>query len=526
MEFFSGVTSWIMGGLRRQKGTQYSTPMAYTEDSAATVTYDSAMQLSAVWACVKLLSETVASLPLNIYKTTENGRKKAENHALTMLFESKPNRYQTRVEFFETLILNLVINGNAYCHIQRVGDRIVGLLPLMSSQMTVNLLEGGELTYAYSDGSNVTVFAESSIWHMKLMGNGTIGMSPLAYQRNSLGIAQAAETAVTKIYRNGAKPSGVITIDRVLTPAQREQVRTSFANLTSSTDDRLMVLEGGMKFDAVSLSPQDIELLSSRKFQISEVCRWYGVPSVLVNDANGTSVWGSGIESIMEGFYKLTLRPLLEKIEASIEANLIKDRKYEVEFDFDALLRSNIKSRYESYRVGITSGLMTPNEARAKENMPAIDGGEQLLIQGAMMPIDQLGVQQTQQDAPVVNVDTTGIQDSIKSIKELLLVTSKPQAEYKFKETPAPVINVTLPEMKHNNVFNLSQPNIEIVTPEPIVNVEAVMPEHKQVPPIVNVTNEVSPATVTVVDNHPKRAVQTVERKGDEIVKTVITYEK
>jgi HK97 family phage portal protein len=265
----------------------------------------------------------------------------------------------------------------------------------MSSQVEVMLLDDGTVTYTYNNDGNVTVFAAENIWHLKMMGNGTIGMSPLAYQRNSLGIAQAAESAVTKIYRNGAKPSGVITIDRVLTPAQREQVRASFGNLTTNNDDRLMVLEGGMKFEAVSLSPQDIELLSSRKFQISEICRWYGVPSVLVNDANGTSVWGSGIESIMEGFYKLTLRPYLEKIEASIISNLLsasESRKYEVEFDFDALLRSSIKSRYESYRVGITSGLMTPNEARAKENLPSMVGGEKLLIQGAMLPIDMLGV--------------------------------------------------------------------------------------------------------------------------------------
>jgi HK97 family phage portal protein len=394
MNIFYSFSNWVMGGLRRSKGIQYSTPQAYTQESASAVTYDSAMQLSAVWACVKLLSETVASLPLYVYKKTPEGRELYETHALSLLFSGKTNKYQTKNEFFETVLLNLVVHGNAYCVIERSGTRIMSLLPIMSAQVEPQLLDDGTMVYAYTNDAQTIVYASENIWHLKLMGNGVIGMSPLAYQRNSLGIAQAAENAVTKIYKNGAKPSGVITIDRVLTPAQRDQVRASFSNLTTTSDDRLMVLEGGMKFDGISLSPQDIELLSSRKFQIAEICRWYGVPSVMVNDANGTTVWGSGIEQVMQGFYKLTLRPILEKIEASIMVNLLSQserERMEVEFDFDALLRADSKSRFESYRIAINAGIMTPNEARAEEHLPAKDGGDQLLIQGAMVPINQVG---------------------------------------------------------------------------------------------------------------------------------------
>ena len=393
MSIFYSFSNWIMGGLRRSKGIQYSTPSTYADEAASTVTYDSAMQLSAVWACVKLLSETVASLPLTVYKTAENGRKPHETHALSILFSGKVNRYQTKVEFFETVLLNLVTHGNAYCVITRSGDRIVSLLPIMSAQVEPMMLDDGSMVYNYTNDSGVAVFAAQNIWHLKLMGNGTVGMSSLAYQRNSLGIAQAAEGAVTKIYRNGAKPSGVLSIDRLLKPEQRDQIRANFGSLTTSNDDRLMVLEAGMKFESVSLSPQDIELLSSRKFQISEICRWYGVPSVMVNDNNGTSVWGSGIEQVMQGFYKLTLRPLLEKIEASIMVNLLtpaERSRMEVAFDFDALLRADLKSRYESYRLGITNGLMTPNEARASEHMPSIEGGDLLYMQGAMAPVINL----------------------------------------------------------------------------------------------------------------------------------------
>lgn len=392
MSLFTSVRQWLFGGLERTDGIQWPGPSSYSEDAASTVTFDSALQLSTVWACAKLLSETVASLPLNIWKHGSKGRKIADTHDIAVLFRGKVNRYQTRVEFFETVLLNLVIHGNAYCLIQRVGGRIVGLLPIMSAQVETILLKDGSVVHEYYTDSGVTVLSSQSVWHLKLMGNGIVGMSPLAYQRNTLGIAQAAESATTKIYRNGAKPSGVLSLDKFLTPEQRTQVRRNFATLTTSSDDRLMVLEGGMKFDAISMSPQDIELLESRRFQTTEICRWYGVPSVMVNDTSGSTVWGSGVQQIVQGFYKVTLRPLLEKIEASILTHLIGDStgKYEVEFDFEGLLRADQKSRYDGYRVGITSGILTPNEAREFEGLPPVEAGEKLYMQGAMAPIERL----------------------------------------------------------------------------------------------------------------------------------------
>lgn len=406
MEFISMFTGWVMGGLRRLLGVQSGAPVSYSQESATTVTFDSAMQLSAVWACVKLLAETVASLPIIIYKMNAKGRIPDENHPLTALFRGKPNRYQTKVEFFETVLLNLILHGNAYCYIERRGNTIISLLPMMSAQVRTILLPDGAVVHEYYKEAGVDVMASDSVWHLKLMGNGIIGMSPMDYQRNTLGIAQAAETAVSKIYRNGGKPSGVLTMDRVLTKEQRAMIRANFDTLTTGTDDRLLVLEGGVKFDAISLSPQDIELLASRRFQIEEICRWYGVPSVMINDTSGTTVWGSGIQQIVEGFYKITLRPLLEKIEASIICNLmtpIESMRRSVEFDFEALLRTDFKTRLESYRVGVQSGIITPNEARAEEGRQALTGGDLLYIQGATIPLVNAGMQpqikQEQNDA-------------------------------------------------------------------------------------------------------------------------------
>lgn len=393
MSLFSSFNIWVTG-LRRNQGIQVAGPTTPTSAPAAPVTFDSAMGISAVWACVKLLAETTATLPFRLYKLNDKGRKVAVNHPLSILFSGKVNRYQNLIEFLETVMLNLVTSGNAYVLKIYTGDILTSLLPLMSTQVELTMLSDGTLVYTYTHDGGVQVITPANMWHIKLMGNGVIGLSPIDYQRNTVGIAIAAEGAVTKIYRNGAKPSGVLSMDRMLTPKQRTEIRANFATLTASEDDRLMVLEGGMKFAQVSLSPQDIELLDSRKYQISEICRWYGVPSVLVNDANGTSVWGSGIEQIMEAFYRLTLRPMLEKIELSAKINLLapgeRDR-YQFEFDLSALLRSSDKARFEKYRIGITSSIMTPNEARAEENLDPLEGGDKLFIQGAMVPIEMAG---------------------------------------------------------------------------------------------------------------------------------------
>lgn len=401
--FWTTIWSALVGGTTTERniGTQYASP-SYAENAAVAVTEDTAMQVSAVWACVRLLSETVASLPFNVYEKTTNGRKLAENFYFTDLMARKPNRYQTRQEFFETMMLNLTLHGNAYAKVERVGGRIRSIMPLMSAQVETRLLADGSVVYEYKRDSNVDVYSSDSIWHVKLYGNGIIGKSPLAFGRNMIAIAQAADQTVTRIYNNGGKRSGVLSLDKLLTPEQREQVRQNFSGLTTSTDDRLLVLEMGMQFEPIAMSPQDIELLASRKFQLEEICRWFGVPSVLVNDTSGSTTWGSGIEQLVSGFYKLNLRPYLERFESSISANLFTQNefeKYECEFDFEGLLRSDLKSRLEGYRTAIAGSILTPNEVRKIEGWHEMEGGDKLLSQINMSPLDQLGMNNETQTA-------------------------------------------------------------------------------------------------------------------------------
>ena len=385
---WSDIRSWFGG--RQYSGTQNTGPDNYAITAASTVTEESALQVSSVWACVGLLSKTVASLPVVVYRKTPNGRVIDSDHWFARFLDGKPNQYQTWFEFWEHQIGNLVLHGNMYCKRGELLGQVRSLLPLNPLQVETRLIDS-KVAHLFAMDGNISAFAAESIWHARMNGDLIVGRSPLRFARNIIGVAQSAETAVTNIYMNGGKPSGVLSFDRLLTAQQRESIRSSFSTLTTGTSERLLVLEQGATFSPISMTPEDIELLQSRRFQMEEICRWFGVPSVLVNDTNGSTVWGSGIEQIVLGFYKFTIRAILEAVENSIKTHLLTadDRKnYEVEFDFEALLRADMKARFEAYRVGISGGFLKPNEARRMEWLPDAEGGDSLYMQGAMVNIE------------------------------------------------------------------------------------------------------------------------------------------
>ena len=407
---WSPIRSWLGG--RQASGTQITGPNGYGYCASVTVTEETALQVSAVWACVRLLSQTVASLPLVVYRKTDKGRELAPDHWFAKLME-RPNQYQTRYEFFEHQVANLAFHGNFYNKKGFRAGRLISLLPLNPLQVETKLFTG-KVTHLFSQDGDVSALAADSVWHVHMNGDLIVGRSPLQFGRNLIGVAQAAEQAVSKLYTNGGKRSGVLSFDRLLTPDQRDQIRGNFSGLTDG-DERLIVLEAGGKFDPISMSPQDIELLASRRFQIEEICRWFGVPSVLVNDTSGSTTWGSGIAELVTGFYKLNLRPYLEAIENSIQTHLFTDgdKGYEVEFDFEGLLRASQKDRYEGYVRGIQGGVLMPNEARAMEWLPAVEGGDQLLIQGAMVPVKDAGKTPASPNSqPPQGEDANGTQDA------------------------------------------------------------------------------------------------------------------
>lgn len=384
------LTFFGLQGIQRREGLQNPTPYYYANHAAAPVNFDSAMEISAFWACVKLIAETIAAMPLKAYRIDGDARIEDTEYPLWRLLNFRPNRYQTRTEFFETIGLNLASTGNAYCAIERdSGGRPVSLLPLMSAQMEVELIDGAPVYMYNSDEGTKRVYAAESIWHVKLFGNGVVGLSPIGYMRSTLGIAIATDGRASTLAASGGKTNGVLMVDKLLTPDQRKAIRRNFAGLTEGSVDQLFVLEADMKFERTALSPQDMQLLETRRFQIEDIARFMGVPSVLINDTSGTTAWGSGIQQIVEGWYKLNLRPYLERIETSITRHLISPtdwERIEIEFDFDSLLRANQKDRLEGYNKAINSAVMTPNEARRREGLAPKEGGDTIYLNSTLVP--------------------------------------------------------------------------------------------------------------------------------------------
>jgi len=403
MAILNRIQSFFAGGspsARVEPGLQIATPRTYTNTPAKPVNFDEAMTTSAWWAGCRLIAETIASLPIDFYRIDGDSRVKDNSHPLWEILNHKPNRYQTNVEFWETVVLNLVNSGNGYCVIDRTSrGRIISLLPLMSAQTTTELLNDGSIIHSHIS-QNTRVFSSENIWHTKLFGNGIIGLSPLAHARQSIGIALASEDRVSQMYKNGVKPTGVLMVDKVLSDKQRAQVRENFRELAEGNNDDLFVLEAGMKYQAVSMTPEDVELLASRRFQIEDIARFLGVPSVLMNDTQASTTWGSGIEQIVSGFYRLNLRPYLGRFETSINRHLLSvqdQRRYEIRFNFDELTKMDRKSRVEANSKAVGSGLETPNEARKREGLSPLSGGDKLYMNGTMVPIDGVTGQTNEQ---------------------------------------------------------------------------------------------------------------------------------
>lgn len=389
------IRSWFGGNATsKHDGEQLNTPSNYDIESAKPVTEDTALQISAVWACAKLLSETIASLPINVLEKKNGKWVDAPDFWLTQLLNS-PNKYQTSQEYRETQMLNLVFYGNCYAQIVKHPGGFKSLVPMPANQVRVDMV-GGDLVYYYTTDTQTIVLHHSNVQHIKLFGNGLVGLSPLAYARNTIGLAGAAEEYGHNFYTKGGRPSGVLTVDSILTPAQREVInaRMKSSVLTSGKAGSLMVLEAGFKYQQIQMNPDDLQMIETRRFQLEDIARFFGVPSFLINDTEKTTTWGSGIEQMMIGFYQLTIRPYLSRWEKSIEKNLLtaaERNRYKVEFDFSDLLRGDSKGRAEYLSKMVQNGLMTRNEAREIEGYEPKDGADDLTAQVNLMPLDKLG---------------------------------------------------------------------------------------------------------------------------------------
>ncbi|MCW8960192.1 MAG: phage portal protein [Ignavibacteriaceae bacterium] len=402
--FTRGYWSGMFGtsSTSNEKGQQLDSPLSVAYSNQTKVNFDQSLQLSSFWSGITRWSETLSSLPLTIQsmKTDDSAPDgfywaNDYKHPLNDLLTYKMNRYQTYTEFMREMVMNLKANGNAYALISKDSrGRITSLLPLSSTQMEIEVTESGEKMYIYHMNGQVKALNDDLVWHVRLFGNNVIGMSPIQYGANSIGLGLKSDEQANRVMKNAAKPSGILTYeaDRTLTDKQRAQLKQEFAALKEGSENVLMTIESGWKYEAIGLNPADIQLLDSRKFTIQDIGRFLDVPSILLNDSSASTGWGSGITQIIDGWYKLSLRPMATYVAKSMAIKFLsaaERKKMRFNFDFDELLQLSRSERVEANQKEINSGTMTPNEARVNEGRETHEDGDKLYINTALIPLDQ-----------------------------------------------------------------------------------------------------------------------------------------
>lgn len=514
MNLFSSVLRVFgLGKLANPEvGAQHSGPTSRGTEADIVVSDERALQVSAVWSCVRLIAETVGSLPLGFYRTVEGGDRQPleRTHPVVELFARRPNAMMTPQEFREAMTCQLALWGNGYARIEWVGERPVALVPLMPEHVTPMRLNG-EVTYHYTTPRGVEVLAKRSVFHLKGFGaDGVVGLSPLSYARNTLGLSVSADKAASKMFANGGRPGGVLMLDRFLDPKQRELVRELYSNLSATADNagKLWVLEGGMKYEGIGIPPDDMQMLESRAFQLSEIARFFRVPSHLINDTEKSTSWGTGIEQLNIGFLTYTLRPYLTRWEAVIRDALLSpvDRQVVVvEHNVEGLLRADSAARANLYSTMVQNGLMSRNEVRRLENLPKSSeaNADALTVQTNLAPIDKLG--QTAGPAPVF-----GRGAPLEALVEVFRGSNRELAEA-VRSLPPPVVHVRTGDIE------IREGDTSITMPEGMVQLDATINTPEVT--VGAVTVEASPAQVVLAQ--PRETVDVIERDANHEIKRI-----
>lgn len=376
-----------------------------TSYAGKTVNQTSAMQMTAVYACVRILAESIAGLPLHVYRHKENSKEKAIDHPLYTLLHDEVNPEMTSFIFRETMMTHLLLWGNAYAQIIRDGrNRVVALYPLMPDCMQVDRSSQGQIYYTYhrstgdrdTDKDHTVILSASEILHIPGLGfDGLVGYAPIAMAKNAIGMAIACEEYGASFFRNGASPAGVLEHPGVIKDLTR--VQDSWNRNFGGTQNagKIAILEEGMKFSQISISPEQAQFLETRKFQIDEIARIFRIPPHMIGDLERSTF--SNIEQQSLEFVQYTLGPWIARWEQSLVRALFsteEKRKYFIKFNVDGLLRGDYQSRMNGYAIGIQNGFMSPNDVRTLEDMDLIPdelGGNRYMCNGNMVDISSAG---------------------------------------------------------------------------------------------------------------------------------------
>lgn len=398
----ASLQSWLGVPIKLTDGDFWREYGGATSFLGKRVSVDQALQLSTVWACVRLLSETLATLPLGFYRrNTDGSRTSATSHQLYNVLHNQPNADMTAVVFWEVVVASMLLWGNAYIEIIRSAGTVAALQFLIPARMNVRRLAGGGYEYRYRDTSSSSVervIREESLMHIPAWStDGVFGISPIAYGANVFGTAIETDRASAETFRDSLRSPGLVTMDMLLKKQQREDIRAHVKDV--SDRGGVMVLEKGASFQKLGFDPESAELLASRSFNVEEICRWFGLDPAMVGHGGKDSNWGTGLEQKMLWFLIFALRKWCVRIEQAIRKDLLSPVERQTlfaEFNMEGLLRGDSTARATWYQIMTRCGLMTRDEGRAKENLPPMGGNAAVLtIESNMVPLDNLG-----QDVP------------------------------------------------------------------------------------------------------------------------------
>ena len=402
-----GLVSWVRRNLGLTDHKEWPYQSAHNW-AGKTVTHEGALNLSAWFRGVRLYADVTGALPLKFYERRGNDdRVQVRDHPVAIITGQDPNLEQTTQEFWGAQAAALTISGNAFAEKAYVGPRLVSLEPMPRDTFVDR--ENGALVYRFNDRGKSEQLPVDKVFHTRAFHlGGDVGLSPLSYARQTLGLALATEEATGKTFAQGMRASGFFT-GPSLKPEQRADFKKTFIDpiIGNNAEAHYGILENGFDFKQVNMSPKDAEMLLSRRFNIEEVARYLGVPPILLGHAqDGMTAWGSGVENIMLSWLTLGLNSFLTNIEKSVNKRLLRPEeriKYYAEFDRNALLQADSTARGEFISKMIQNAQMTPNEGRKKDNRSPMPGGDQLLVNSTLVPLTSVGQPRPQLPAPAAN---------------------------------------------------------------------------------------------------------------------------
>lgn len=413
------AVAFVSAPFRINDAAGYQSSIGNRDAGDATVSVDAAMQLSVIFAGVRLVAQTVATLPLIVYRRKNGGgREVATDHPLYSLLHDSPNADQTAVEFWEEVLTSIALRGRAYVHkAYDVNGDVIALTPLHPDRIGAPYTERGRRVYPYNHPTRGTVlYPDREVWVQR----GYCDMSVIQHGARSMGAAANAERTASKLYGSDLRPTAVITRDEILNKTQRAQVKEAIEDgmMKSITGTGIRLIEGGMKYQQLSLSPEDAQLLESRQFSVEDLCRWIGVPPSMIGHGTAVSNWGTGREQINLSFLQYVLGAYCKRLEQGVTKWLIKPeerRRIYAEFSVEGLLRADSAGRAAFYSSAVQNGWMTRNEVRELENWPTVEGGNDLTVQSNLVPLSLLG-----QDSANIGAD-----GAINALKRALGIEEK-----------------------------------------------------------------------------------------------------